>query len=50
MLEQMRKLGAQTREMALAGFTEAEAEQLVDALARVRTNLSAQSERNTTDN
>lgn len=43
MLELMRELGTQTRAVALAGFTDDEIEQLVNALARVRANLSDQS-------
>lgn len=44
MLELMRELGAQTRAVALAGFSDTEIEQLVEMLTRVRTNLSAQSD------
>lgn len=38
-LEEMRELGAETRAQALQGFNDAESEQLVAMLARVRANL-----------
>jgi DNA-binding MarR family transcriptional regulator len=40
-LERMRELGAQTRAEALAGFTPAEQEALIDRLIDIKANLSA---------
>lgn len=44
MLEKMHELGTQTRSIALAGFSEAEIDTLVEALTRIRSNLCGQSD------
>lgn len=43
LLQQMEALALETRAVALSGFSEAEVQQLVDALLRVRNNLSESS-------
>lgn len=40
LLEQLRKLGAETREVALAGIGEADRERLTELIGRIRANFA----------